>query len=90
MRLIEGKKNPELQIEIQKIEKDIKKYTNEYHKLEKKIRSLLQDWKITVKAERMVNKEEWMLSDEVKYSSMEFQLYPSNMRNMVEKEDDEK
>ena len=81
MRLIEGKKgSPKMQEMIKNKEEEIRKLTKQYHELEELIRKHLNQWHVMIESERASNNEEWMLSDQVKYGLMEYELLPKNLR----------
>ncbi len=80
MRLVEGKKNENLQVKIQQLEKEIGKKIKQYHELNKEINKLKNEWYHYTNSERIINNEEWMLSDQLKLDMMEYNLLPAWLR----------
>ena len=84
MRLIEGKKNEALQVKIKEKEKLIGQKIKEYHELADEINQLRRDWKTLVDSERTIHGEKWMLSDQLKYNLIQYEMLPAWLRRKRE------
>lgn len=81
MRLITGKPgSPKLQEMIQNKKTEIYDAIKEWHKQEEHIHKLMGQWHVMTESERASNDEEWMMSDQLEYGKMEYQMLSKGLR----------